>query len=78
MSLGMESSSSFPKFILPYQEYNQIPTIIPRISEIKFPFLRFIKISGNAIETVEGLSRVHMPKLERINMSNLIMIQVRI
>ena len=47
-----------------YIDFNQLPTIPKKIKEIKFPNLQNIGLGENLIESVEGLSQIHLPNLK--------------
>ena len=47
-----------------YLDDNDSPTILREIKEIQFPNLEYISLSGNNIESVEGLSQIHLPRLK--------------
>ena len=46
-----------------YLGLNESPTILQSIREVRFPELTLINVQGNNIESVEGISRIHFPKL---------------
>ena len=48
---------------------NSLPKILRQIKEVKFPNLQDIFLIGNLIESVEGLNRIHLPKLENLFIS---------
>ena len=45
------------------------PKMIKDISEVKFPYLYEISLSGNNIESIEGLSRIDMPLISQVYLS---------
>ena len=45
---------------------NKCPTTLRQIKEVRFPNLIGIDVRGNIIESVEGLSRVHLPKTQKL------------
>ena len=47
-----------------YTGSNWCPTILHQIKEVMFPHLKKILLSGNEIESVEGLNRIHLPLIE--------------
>ena len=46
-------------------EWNHFPTILREIKEVRFPDLKQICLSKNSLESVEGLNKIRLPKLEK-------------
>ena len=57
--------------VVSYLENNQSPTILLAIKEVRFPNLKKIYLTGNSIESVEGLGNIHLPKLEWLGISTI-------
>ena len=46
-----------------YLDYNQSPTILATMKEVRFPNLTKINLRWNNIESVEGINRIYLSKL---------------
>ena len=51
------------------QDFNDHPTIIQEIKNVDFPNLKVIYLTSNQIESLEGLNRIHIPLLMKLNLS---------
>ena len=49
--------------------------MIKEINHILFPQMTYLSLSGNKIESIEGISRIYMPQLEELGMSIIFHIQ---
>ena len=49
-------------------EYNHRATIVKEIAHIHFTALTILWLSGNRIESVEGLARVHMAHIQSVEL----------
>ena len=47
---------------------NRQQTMLKEIENIKFPFLSFLSLWGNRIASLEPLSRISMPKLQKLDL----------
>ena len=57
---------------------NQIPTILKVLEPIHFPCLEFLILYSTQIESIEGISRMPLPRLRTINIGIELAIQARI
>ena len=46
-----------------YLDKNRNPIILKELTHINFPELKQIDVSFNDISSIEGISRMHIPKL---------------
>ncbi len=69
-------SSLFLGFYLFHQEYNKCPTILKEISNIYFPFLQKLFLRSNSIQSIEVVSQLNMPSLQKIWFGPYFIIQV--
>ena len=49
---------------------NYCPRVLMEIHQISFPHLQWIDVEKNNIESIEILSRIHLPLLERLHLGN--------
>ena len=48
--------------------YNDRATLVKEIAHLHFTALTLLNLSGNGIESVEGLARVQMPHIEYVGL----------
>ena len=62
----MENKATLLRLMCLYLALNKCPTIVKEVMEVIFPHLFLLKLSGNEIESIEGLNRIYMPALEQL------------
>ena len=44
--------------------------IIQELKEVNFPFLQYLYLGGNMVESVEGFNQIYLPELRQLWISN--------